>query len=471
MTTVLVVDDERMIRWSMEQTLRAAGYVVAVAETAAEGLSMFHQLLPEVVFLDVRLPDEDGLALLKKLKDESGSDTAVIIMTAFGEIRTAVEAMRLGAYDYLKKPFDFDELEVMVGKALQATQLRRAVGELRQERRRIFGVENIVGHSEQMRRVTTLLEKVAQSDAATVLLQGENGTGKDLFARAIHCRSSRADGPFLDLSCTAMPETLFESELFGYERGAFTDAKVSKRGLLECADHGTLFLDEVGDMPIVSQAKLLKVLESKTFRRLGGTVDHHVDIRIIAATNRDLEAAVRAGRFREDLYYRLKVIPIALPLLRERAADIPLLLTHFMAKYNAEFRKSFRTIAPDALRLLMAYPWPGNVRELRNAVERILILEQGETILAEYLPPEITAASASTPAPQTPAAEPAALPDVPAAPQYCLPPTGISLEEVEKDFVRQSLEIAAGNQTRAAQLLGISRDALRYRMQKFGLTG
>ena len=471
MTTVLVIDDERMIRWSMEQTLRAAGYEVAVAETATEGLSVFHQLLPEVVFLDVHLPDEDGLSLLKKMKDESGSDTAVIIMTAFGEIRTAVEAMRLGAYDYLKKPFDFDELEVMVGKALHATQLRRTVGELRQERRKIFGVENIVGQSEQMRRVTALLEKVAQSDATTVLLQGENGTGKDLFARAIHCRSSRADGPFLDLACTAMPETLFESELFGYERGAFTDAKTSKRGLLEGADHGTLFLDEVGDMPMVSQAKLLKVLETKTFKRLGGTVDHHVDIRIIAATNRDLERAVRDGRFREDLYYRLKVIPIVLPPLRQRRADIALLLTHFMAKYNVEFRKNFRTISPEALHLLTAYSWPGNVRELRNLVERILILEQGDTVLPEHLPPEITAPVAGPPAAQPFAVEPAPPKAPPAATQYCLPPTGISLEEVEKDFVRQSLEIAAGNQTRAAQLLGISRDALRYRMQKFGLTG
>jgi two-component system response regulator AtoC len=467
MTTVLVIDDEQMIRWSMEQTLRAAGFEVAAAATAVEGLTLFHQLLPEVVFLDVRLPDDDGLAVLKRMKDESGSDTAVIVMTAFGEVRTAVEAMRLGAYDYLKKPFDFDELEVVVGKALQTTQLRRAVGELRQERRKIFGVENIVGQSEQMRRVTMLVEKVAQSDAATVLLQGENGTGKDLFAHAIHCRSNRADGPFLDLSCTAMPETLFESELFGYERGAFTDAKTSKRGLLECADHGTLFLDEVGDMPLVSQAKLLKVIETKSFKRLGGTADHHVDIRIIAATNRDLEAAVRAGHFREDLYYRLKVIPIVLPPLRERREDIALLLTHFMAKYNAEFRKDFRTISAAALRQLTAYAWPGNVRELRNLLERILILEQGDTILPEHLPPEITAAAAGAPA-TVPASTPRAA--TPVTPRYCLPPTGISLEEVEKEFVSQSLEIAAGNQTRAAQLLGISRDALRYRMQKFGLT-
>jgi two-component system response regulator AtoC len=309
-----------------------------------------------------------------------------------------------------------------------------------------------------MQGVLSVLDKVTESDAATVLLRGENGTGKDLFARAIHYRGKRADGPFMDVACTAMPETLLESELFGYEKGAFTDARATKRGLLEMADGGTLFLDEIGDMPLLSQVKLLKVIESRTFKRLGGTADQHVDIRIIAATNRDLEAAVRDGRFREDLYYRLKVIPIVLPPLRERTDDIPLLLEHFMTRYNAEFHKAFRHVSPAAHRLLMAYAWPGNVRELRNLVERILILEKGDTILPEHLPSEITSAVDRD--------------DVTAAPaRFRLPPAGISLEAVERDFVRQSLEATDGNQTRAAQLLGISRDALRYRMQKFGLLG
>jgi len=455
MSSVLVIDDEQMIRWSIEQTLRPAGYEVSVAGTAAEGMALFRQLLPAVVFLDVHLPDGDGLTLLKQMKAESGADTAVIIMTAFGEIRTAVEAMRAGAYDYLKKPFDFDELEVVVGKALETTQLRREVGELRQERKKTYGVENIVARSAAMQRVLGLLEKVTESDAATVLLRGENGTGKDLFARAIHYGSKRADGPFVDIACTAMPETLLESELFGFERGAFTDARATKRGLLEMADGGTLFLDEIGDMPLLSQVKLLKVIESRRFKRLGSTVDQHVNIRIIAATNRDLESAVKEGRFREDLYYRLKVIPIVLPPLRERPEDIPLLLEHYVTKYNAEFHKTFRAISPAAHRLLMAYPWPGNVRELRNLVERILILEKGETILPEHLPPEITTAADQTGSAAAP-------------PRFRLPATGISLEEVERDFVRQSLEATDGNQTHAAQLLGISRDALRYRMQKFG---
>jgi two-component system, NtrC family, response regulator AtoC len=301
-----------------------------------------------------------------------------------------------------------------------------------------------------MLRVLEFLDKVAETNGATVLLQGENGTGKDLFARALHYRSGRADGPFLDISCTAMPETLFESELFGYEKGAFTDARAAKRGLLELADGGSLFLDEIGDMPLVSQAKLLKVLETKRFKRLGGTEDHLVDLRVIAATNKDLEEAVRNGVFREDLYYRLKVVPILLPPLRERRDDIPLLLESYMAKYNAEFRKSFGRVSNDALQLLMAYSWPGNVRELRNVVERILILENGETILPEHLPPEIISPGES-PQPQS---------------LFRLPPSGISLEELERDCVRQALQMANGNQTRAAQLLGISRDALRYRMQK-----
>jgi two-component system response regulator AtoC len=448
-TRVLVVDDEQMIRWSMEETLRAAGYDVAGAETAAKGVALFRELRPAVVFLDLRLPDGDGLTVLRTLKSENGEDAAVIVMTAFGEISTAVEAMRLGAYDYLKKPFDFDELEVLVGRALDTTQLRRQVGEIRQERQKTYALDNIVGASEKIQDVLRLVEKVAQSDATTVLVRGENGTGKDLVARAIHYHSRRADGPFLDLSCTAMPETLFESELFGYERGAFTDAKSLKRGLLESADRGTLFLDEVGDMPLVSQAKFLRVLETRQFKRLGGTVDQRVDIRIIAATNSDLEAAVRNGRFREDLYYRLKVIPIVLPPLRERPGDIPLLLHHFMAKYNAEFRKNFLHVSDSALKLLVAYAWPGNVRELRNLLERILILESGDTILPEHLPPEITAPTASA-----------------GSTRFTLPPQGIRLDEVEMDFVRQALRMVDGNQTRAANLLGISRDALRYRLQK-----
>ena len=433
----------------MEQTLRAAGYEVAAAETAANGLALFRQLRPAALFLDLHLPDGDGLDVLRTVKSENGDDTAVIVMTAFGEISTAVEAMRLGAYDYLKKPFDFDELEVLVGRAVDTTRLRREVGEIRQERKKIYALDNIVGESEPIQQVLRMVERVAQSDAATVLVRGENGTGKDLVARAIHYHSRRANGPFLDLACTAMPETLFESELFGYEKGSFTDAKAMKRGLLELADGGTLFLDEVGDMPMVSQAKFLRVIETRQFKRLGGVVDQRVDIRIIAATNADLEAAVRNGRFREDLYYRLKVIPIILPPLRERPGDIPLLLRHFMAKYNAEFRKNFRRISDEALKLLVTYSWPGNVRELRNVLERSLILERGETLLPEHLPPEITSPSTTG-----------------GAPHFTLPPQGIRLEKVEMDFVRQAVRMADGNQTRAAQLLGISRDALRYRLQK-----
>ena len=456
---VLVIDDEQMIRWSVAQTLRGVGHQVEEAGTAAEGLTAFRQQGPDVVFLDMRLPDGNGLDLLKEMKAHNGPELAVIMMTAFGEIRTAVEAMRLGAFDYLRKPFDFDELEVLVTKAVETRQLRRQVVELSEERKKLFGVENIIGQSEKMRRVLALVDKVAQSETATVLLQGENGTGKDLVARAIHCRSKRVEAPFMDISCTAMPEALFESELFGYERGAFTDAKGTKRGLLELADGGTLFLDEIGDMSGVSQAKLLKFIETRTFKRLGGTMDQRVSLRVIAATNRNLEGAVREGRFRQDLYYRLKVIPIVLPTLRERREDIPLLVKYFLDKYNSEFNKHFAGIDDDALGVLSDYAWPGNVRELRNLIERILILEKADTIRLEHLPPEFVmpelgagAAHHEGRAPETGG--------------FRLPSTGISLEEVELAFVQQALELASGNQTRAAQLLGISRDALRYRLQK-----
>lgn len=452
---VLVIDDEKMIRWSMEQTLKAAGYEVFTAGSAAEGMQMFRQEIPEVIFLDIRLPDEDGLQFLKKIREEeNGKETAVIVMTAYGEIRSAVEAMRLGAYDYLKKPFDFDELEVIVGKALETTRLRQEVVELRWERKKPYGLENIIGQSEKMEQVLSLVERIAQSDATTVLIQGESGTGKDLIARAIHYQSRRADKPFMDISCTAMPETLFESELFGYEKGAFTDARAMKKGLLELADGGTVFLDEVGDVPLVSQAKLLKIIENKTFKRLGGTVDKHVDVRFIVATNRELEQAVKEKKFRDDLYYRLKVIPIYLSPLREKREDIPLLLHYFMEKYNRECRKNFRRVSEEALHFLMHYHWPGNVRELKNLVERVMILEKGDEIRLEYLPPEMTVKG------QT---------HLMAQALHIIPPGGISLEEVERDLVCQALEVAQGNQTKAAQLLGIGRDALRYRMEKFGL--
>ncbi len=449
---ILVVDDEEMIRWLIEETLQKAGHEVFTAETAAAGVARFRELLPDVVFLDVKLPDEDGLSVLRLIKAEGDHDAAVIVMTAFAEIRSAVAAMRLGAFDYLKKPFDFDELDVLVGRALETTSLRREVGEIRQERRRTYGPENIVGTSPKMLEVLELLEKVVESNASTVLIRGENGTGKDLIARALHYGSRRAEGPLMEIACTAMPESLFESELFGYERGAFTDAKSAKRGLLELSNGGTLFLDEIGDMPPASQAKLLRLIDTRRFKRLGGTVDLQVDIRIVAATNRDLEAAVQEGKFREDLYYRLKVIPITLPPLRERREDVPLLMRHYIEKYNEEFRKCFRGVAEEANRLLAAYSWPGNVRELRNLVERIMILERGDLILPEHLPPEIASPTSQL-----------------GAKRYRLHPSGISLDAVEKDFIEQAIELAGRNQTRAAQLLSIGRDALRYRMQKFGL--
>lgn len=450
---ILVIDDEEVIHWSIKETLRTAGHEIFTAETAAEGLSLFREVLPDLVFLDVRLPDSDGLTVLRKIKAEGERDAAVIIMTAFAEIRTAVEAMRMGAYDYLRKPFEFEELNALVARTLETTDLRREVVEIRQARKRTYGPENIVGSSAKMQQVLATLDKVAVSNAATVLVRGENGTGKELIARALHYGSRRADGPLVEIASTSMPEQLLESELFGYERGAFTDAKAAKRGLLELANEGTLFLDEIGDMPLASQAKLLRVIETRRFKRLGGTTDHQLDIRIVAATNRDLELAVREGKFREDLFYRLNVIPITVPPLRERREDIPLLIRHYIEKYNVEFRSNFRGISEEALQLLHEYSWPGNVRELRNLVERVMILERGEMILPEHLPPEI-----ADPKP------------VLALVLQEENPRGPSLEEVEKNMVERALEMAGGNQTRAAQLLSIGRNALRYKMRKFGLS-
>jgi DNA-binding NtrC family response regulator len=398
-------------------------------------------------------------------------DTTVILMTAYSSIHSAVEAIKLGAYDYVNKPFDFDDLLASIQKALETTRLRREVKRLRNEQKNAYGVSNIVGRSAAMRDVFVMIRKVAESAATTVLIQGESGTGKDLVAKAIHFASDRSDKPFMNITCSALPETLLESELFGHERGAFTDAKLQKKGLLELASGGTVFLDEIGDMGLALQAKLLRFLEEKTMKRVGGVRDIRVDVRIIAATNRDLEKAVRQGAFREDLYYRLKVIPIHLPSLEERKDDIPHLVAHFLDQFNREFKKSTQGFSPEALDCLMRYHWPGNVRELRNVIERAMILETKPQIAVEDLPREIVrppAEPSGAPPPASAGAEEP--PDADGDDgTYRLPETGVTLEEVERDLVRQALERTRGNQTHAARLLNISRDALRYKMKKFGL--
>ena len=445
--TWLIVDDEELVRWSLRERLRKDGYTVLESGTVAGAME---KLTPAVdlVLLDQRLPDGDGLTLLQQIK-ESSPDTLVILMTAFSTVENAVAAMKHGAYHYLNKPFNLDDVSAVVEKALETSRLRREVRLLRGSQSRDYGFDAIIGSSSAMVEAKSLLERIAASPATTVLLTGETGTGKDLAAKAIHFNSERASKPFVNITCSALPEQLLESELFGHERGAFTDARQQKRGLLETADGGTVFLDEIGEMTPGLQAKLLRFLEDRTFKRVGGLNDIRVDVRVIAATNRSLDDEVRAGRFREDLFYRLQVMPVRLPPLRERVGDIRLLVAHYIDRYNREFRKRVRGLQPGAQTMLDQYRWPGNVRELRNAIERAMLLADNGLLGAEDF---ATLSKAATPA------------------TFRLPPEGVDLETVERQLVMQALQRAGGNQTQAGHLLGINRDQVRYRIEKFGLT-
>jgi len=448
---ILILEDEKLIRWSLREKLAARGYQVEEAETGGEGAAILEKGDIDLILLDYRLPDTDGLRFLKASR-ERWPDLQVIMMTAYSSVEGAVEAMKLGAYDYVNKPFKVEELIHTVEKALETNRLRREVQMLRSSLQEQYGEARIVGKSRAVRNVLTMIDKVAESRATTILVQGESGTGKDLVAKAIHFRSDRATRPFMNITCSALPETLLESELMGHERGAFTDAKALKKGLFELADGGTVFLDEIGDMGLSLQAKLLRFMEEKAFKRVGGIRDIVVDVRILAATNLNLEKAVREGRFREDLYYRLKVIPIHIPPLRERREDIPLLVAHFLEVFNKEFRRATRGLTDRAMELMVRYDWRGNIRELRNVIERAMILDDKELITVEDLPEEIRFGipSASGPEPLR------------------LPAGGVVLEEVERGLIRQALDRSGGNQSAAARLLGISRDTLRYRMKKHG---
>ena len=444
--TVLVVDDEQLIRWSLVERLRDEGHDVVEAATGAEALERCTDDV-DLVLLDFRLPDGDGLTLLRQMRRQH-PDVVVIMMTAYTSVDTAVQAMKEGAYHYVGKPFNLDEVAVLVQKALETTALRREVRALRAGQAEQYDLDRIVGDSPVMQQLKGLLTKVAVSPASTVLLTGESGTGKDLAAKVIHHLSSRAGRPFMNITCSALPEQLLESELFGHERGAFTDARHQKRGLLESADGGTVFLDEIGEMVPALQAKLLRVLEEKAFKRVGGAADVRVDVRVIAATNRNLEEAVAQGKFREDLYYRLNVLPVVLPSLREHPGDIPQLVIYYVAAFSREFRKQVRGVTTEALERLQRHGWPGNIRELRNAVERAVLLAETDRLGPEHFP---------------------MLSSRPATSGFELPPNGVNLDELERDLVAQALTRSGGNQTRAAALLGLNRDQIRYRIEKYGL--
>jgi len=456
--SVLIIEDEEGVRTALEKRLKMSDCVVDSAATGEEGLKRLAAGPTDLVLLDYRLPDADGLELLEKI-GRQWPDTLTIVMTAYTNVDIAIQAIRLGAYDYVSKPFSLDEMMVVVDKALETKHLRTEVERLRTTQLKEFEFDRIVARSSKMLEIINLLKNLAMSEARTILLQGESGTGKDLAAKVIHYNGPRADEPFMNITCTALPEGLLESELFGHEKGAFTDAREKKLGLFEKAGNGTIFLDEIGDMPATLQAKLLRFLEEKTFRRVGGTEDIVVDVRIVAATNRDLRSLVTEGRFREDLFYRLNIFPVTLPPLRERPDDIPLLADYFVQQYNAEFHKEITGIDPAALAVMQAYDWPGNVREMRNLIERAMLLASGGRLTLDSLPMEL----------MTPAVVASGEKEGRPQPLVVLGPQGVDLAEVERLLVASAMEQAGGNQSRAAQLLRLSRDQLRYRLRKFGL--
>ncbi len=453
--TVLVVDDEKLLRWSIRQKLEAAGYTVLEAENGEQALQLFDKHLPDLVTLDIRLPDTNGLKLLLSIK-KVAPETPIIMITAYGAVDDAVKALQIGAYDYLEKPISFDRLLHSMRNALENSQMKRELEQSRGEHRTVYSVDRIIGESPVMLEVKRLIKRVADSEAVTILIQGESGTGKDMAARALHYQSRRANRPFTILNCAAIPEQLLETELFGHERGAFTDAKSMKKGLFELADGGTVFFDEISELPLNLQAKLLRVLEDQTFRRIGGIKDIKTNVRVICASNKDLEKMVSKEEFRTDLFYRLSIIPIVFPPLRERKEDIAALVEHFLADYNRRFNKRIPGFSNAAMAILHAYHWPGNVRELRNAVERAMILQDEGTLDIDVLPLRVSTSGGSEEAP-------------PLGGQLTIPAQGIDLYDVEKGLIRSALIRARGNQSRAARLLSISRDTLRYKVKKYGL--
>ena len=449
MRRVLVADDEENLRLVVRTFLKREGYEVEVAATGEEALALVETFGPDVILTDVRMPKMGGLDLLATLKAK-GIDSTVIVMSAYGNVDLALEAIKAGAYDYIQKPFKAEEVVLTLRKAEEREALRRENRALRQEIRKENLFEDILAKSPPMQAIFKTISKVADYKT-TALITGESGVGKELVARAIHRRSSRRGGPFIAVNCGAIPETLLESELFGYKKGAFTDASVDRAGLFEQANHGTLLLDEIGELPLPLQVKLLRVLQEETLRKLGDNKDIKIDVRIIAATHRDLSAETQAGRFREDLYYRINVLPIAIPPLRDRREDIPILIDHFVARNNARFGINIRGLTPEARRFLLEYHWPGNVRELENTIERAMVLAEKDTIGVDDLPERVREAKDPI--------------------QLHLTSGELSIKKtarvIEEILIRRALTKTKGNRTRAAEVLEISHRALLYKIKDY----
>jgi DNA-binding NtrC family response regulator len=449
MASILIIEDEPRMRRLLEISLGEDGHVTQAVEDAETGLKFLRKEMADLVITDLKLPGMSGLEFLHEARRVNAS-LPVIVMTAYGSVETAVEAMKAGASDYVLKPFTMAEMKLVVRKELDVQKVREENRSLKEALGKRYQYQNIIARSPRMQEVLALVERVAPTNS-TVLLGGESGVGKDLIARAIHQNSRRASGPFIKINSTAIPDTLFESELFGFEKGAFTGALASKPGKFELADKGTLFLDEIGDVPAPIQVKLLRVLQEREFERLGGTKTLKVDVRLIAATNRDLRAALEQGTFREDLYYRLNVVPIDIPPLREHKDDIPELASYFLARFARENEKEVTTITQAAIKMLMDYHWPGNVRQLENTIERAVALAARPVLDAGDFYLDSANHKNST------SAEPSFLPE------------GMTLEQWEDEMIREALRRAGGNKSQAARLLGLSRNALRYRLARLGV--
>ena len=454
-TTILLVDDEVFFTKNLAKNLSDAGYDVKSAFTGIEGVKLAKEFSPRLVIIDLKLPDMDGIEVLRSMNQLDPPPIPVII-TAHGYVQAAVLAMRLGAYDFLEKPFPVDKLKIVLQNALSSANLQKAVDVTTRQEQKRYGFDSLVGTSSAIREVASLLEKLSKCDPKMVLITGETGTGKGLAAKVLHYNGSRADKPFLEMNCAAIPENLLESELFGYEAGSFTDAKKARSGILEDADGGTILLDEIGDMSLNLQAKLIKVVEERKFRRLGGKKDVRVDLQIIAATNKDLREEVKKNLFRQDLYHRLNVISFEMPCLRGRKEDIPLLTWHFVQFFNTDINRDIRTIPDEILNSLIHYDWPGNVRELRSTIEKAMILSEGEVLNSAYISIDSKEREIGVRTDGNKMTLEISL-------------DGSSLDDIEQSIVRKTLENNDWNQTRTAKILKMNRQNLRYRMKKMGI--